>query len=64
MLCSKRLSIHGDLIGDADDCAETVAFAKKHGIKSIVETFPLEKAAEAYAHRPKAFFRAVVLPWA
>lgn len=64
MLCAKRLTITGDLIGDADDCAETIAFSNKHGIKPTVEKFPLEKANEAFDHRPKAFFRAVVLPWA
>ncbi|KIP05952.1 hypothetical protein PHLGIDRAFT_516955 [Phlebiopsis gigantea 11061_1 CR5-6] len=64
MLCTRRLSISGYLVGDADDCAETIVFSKKHGIKCMVETFPLDKAQEAFAHRSKAKFRAVVLPWA
>lgn len=64
MLCMKRLVITGELIGDVNDCAETIAFSSKHGIKPVVETFPFEKAVEAFDHRPKAFFRVVVLPWA
>lgn len=58
----KRQSIHGYLCGSAQDCAETIAFSREHNVKCIVETFPLDKAQEAYEHRTKAKFRAVVVP--
>ncbi|KIP01865.1 hypothetical protein PHLGIDRAFT_122978 [Phlebiopsis gigantea 11061_1 CR5-6] len=64
LLCMKRLVIVGEFVGDANDCAETIAFSNTHGIKPMVETFPLDKALEAFDHRPKARFRSVVLPWA
>ena len=58
----KRLSIQGYLSGYSKDWLETVEFSRKHGIKCMVEKFPMDKALEAYAHREKARFRAVVLP--
>ena len=58
----KRLSIQGYLSGYSKDWLETIEFSRKHGIKCMVEKFPMDKALEAYAHREKARFRAVVLP--
>ena len=62
MLPPRRWSIHGFLCGTAQDCDDTIKFAHLHGIKCIVEKFPLDKAPEAYQHREKARFRAVIVP--
>ncbi|PCH35417.1 GroES-like protein [Wolfiporia cocos MD-104 SS10] len=61
-LLGKRLSVRGWPYGSGQDCEDTVQFARAHGIKSIVETFPLEKAAEAYERRASAKFRSVIIP--
>ena len=61
-LVVKGQSIHGWPSGHAKDSEEAVAFAADHGIKCLVEEFPLEKANEAYEHMAsgKARFRAVL----
>lgn len=41
---------------------ETIEFAKFADVKCMVQEFPLEKAQEAYDHRSKARFRAVIVP--
>ncbi|KAL4252211.1 hypothetical protein ABKN59_005546 [Abortiporus biennis] len=61
-LISKRTSICGWPSGSAKDSEETVEFAKLAGIHCMIEKFPLEKAQEAYDHRSKARFRAVITP--
>ena len=35
--------------GTAADSEDTVRFAELSGVRPMIETFPLEKAAEAYA---------------
>ncbi|KAI0710240.1 GroES-like protein [Earliella scabrosa] len=57
-----RSSIRGWACGDAKDCEDCLVFAQAHDIKCMVETFPLEKAQEAYDHRSSARFRAVIVP--
>jgi D-arabinose 1-dehydrogenase-like Zn-dependent alcohol dehydrogenase len=64
LLPAKRLSIHGYYVGTAEECYDTVQFSQKHGIKALVERFPLAKSEDAFQHRAKALFRAVILPWA
>ncbi|KJX94057.1 alcohol dehydrogenase like protein [Zymoseptoria brevis] len=56
------LSVHGWPSGHALDSEEAIAFAKIHGVKCLVEKFPLEKANEAMEHMlsGKARFRAVL----
>ncbi|OCH95687.1 GroES-like protein [Obba rivulosa] len=61
-LVPKRLSIRGWPSGDAKDIEECVTFTKAHGLKCMVEKFPLHKAQEAYDHRSSAKFRAVIVP--
>lgn len=43
-----RRSVVGWPNGTARDSEETMAFSVLGGVKSMVETFPLEQAAEAY----------------
>lgn len=43
-----RRSVMGWPNGTAKDSEETLAFSVLSGVKSMVETFPLEQAAEAY----------------
>ncbi|KAI0775297.1 GroES-like protein [Trametes elegans] len=57
-----RLSIRGWPSGTATDSEACLAFAQAHGIKTMVQLFPLEKAQEAYDHRSSARFRAVIVP--
>ena len=57
-----RRSIRGWPCGHAQENEECLAFAKAHGIKCLVETFPLDKAQEAYDRRSSARFRAVIVP--
>lgn len=61
-LVGSRLSIHGWICGDAKDSEDCLDFALAHNIKCLVETFPLERAQEAYERRSSARFRAVVVP--
>jgi len=58
----KRLSLRAWNTGTARDSEECVEFVQAHGIKALVETFPLEKAQEAYDRRSSARFRAVIVP--
>jgi D-arabinose 1-dehydrogenase-like Zn-dependent alcohol dehydrogenase len=57
-----RRSILGWYAGTSIDAEDTVAFSQLTGVRSINEVFPLERAAEAYAHmmNGKARFRAVL----
>ncbi|KAI0714335.1 GroES-like protein [Cerioporus squamosus] len=61
-LLVKRQKIRGWLCGDAEDSEDTLAFARAHNIKVMVQKFPLDKAQEAYDHRSTARFRAVIIP--
>ena len=61
-LIQKRLAIRGWLTGTAADGEDCVKFAKAHGVRAMVQKFPLEKAQEAYDHRSSARFRAVIAP--
>ncbi|KZT02816.1 GroES-like protein [Laetiporus sulphureus 93-53] len=62
MLIGMRLSIRGWPSGVAADSEDCVKFVKAHGVKCLVETFPLDKANDAYDHRSSARFRAVIVP--
>ncbi|GAA5901006.1 hypothetical protein JCM6882_005999 [Rhodosporidiobolus microsporus] len=61
-LIMKRLSVRGWPSGTAADSEDTVKFAQTAGVKTMVETFPLEKIQEAYESmmNGKARFRSVI----
>jgi D-arabinose 1-dehydrogenase-like Zn-dependent alcohol dehydrogenase len=44
------------------DCEDTLKFSVLSGVRPVIETFPLEKAADAYERMMsgKARFRAVI----
>jgi len=48
-LISGSRSIQGWAAGTAADSEDTLRFAELTGVRPMVETYPLEKAAEAYA---------------
>jgi|HubBroStandDraft_6_1064221.scaffolds.fasta_scaffold243067_2 propanol-preferring alcohol dehydrogenase len=56
-------SIHGSLTGTAIDSEDTLAFSVLENIRPMIETVPLEKAADAYARmmQGKARFRMVLV---
>ncbi|KAJ3039151.1 hypothetical protein HDV00_012557 [Rhizophlyctis rosea] len=62
-LIGKGASVHGWPSGHALDSEEAIAFAKIHGVKCMVEKFPLEKAQEAMDHmiEGKVRFRSVLV---
>jgi D-arabinose 1-dehydrogenase-like Zn-dependent alcohol dehydrogenase len=55
-------SLQGWASGAAADIEETLAFAELTGVRAMIETYPLEKADEAYARmmRGKTQFRVVL----
>ena len=55
-------SIYGSLAGTAIETEDTLAFSVLQGIRPMIETAPLERAAEAYARmvEGKARFRMVL----
>lgn len=61
-LIGARRSIQGWPSGTAKDSEETLAFAAAFGIHPRVETYPLERVADAFErmHSGKARFRAVL----
>ena len=61
-LISGSRSIQGWAAGTAADCDDTLRFAELTGVRPMIETYPLEKAAEAYARMisGKAQFRVVL----
>lgn len=61
-LITRRRSIHGWASGTAKDSEDTVAFSTTAGVKAMIETYPLEQAAEGYNRMisGKARFRAVL----
>ena len=56
-------SIYGSLTGTPIDSEDTLAFSVLQNIRPMIETFPLEKAADAYARmmEGKARFRMVLV---
>ena len=55
-------SIQGWAAGTPADSEDTLRFAELSGVRPMIETYPLEKAAEAYARilNGKAEFRVVL----
>ena len=55
-------SIHGWAAGTPTDSEDTLRFAELSGVRPMIETYPLEKAAEGYARMMsgKAQFRVVL----
>jgi D-arabinose 1-dehydrogenase-like Zn-dependent alcohol dehydrogenase len=55
-------SIEGWASGTPTDSEDTLKFAAMAGVRPMIETYPLEKAAEAYARMMsgKAEFRVVL----
>jgi len=44
-----ELGIHGSAVGTPTDSEDTLRFAELTGVRAMIETYPLEKAGEAYA---------------
>ena len=61
-LISGSKSIQGWAAGTPADSEDTLRFAELSGVRAMIETYPLEKAAEAYARMMsgKAEFRVVL----
>ncbi|HEX4749547.1 MAG TPA: alcohol dehydrogenase [Bryobacteraceae bacterium] len=61
-LVMRRQSIHGWPSGTSIDSEDTLKFSEMTGIAPLIETYPLEQAAEAYARMMsgKARFRVVL----
>jgi D-arabinose 1-dehydrogenase-like Zn-dependent alcohol dehydrogenase len=61
-LISGNKSLHGWSTGTPADSEDTLHFAELTGVRPMIETYPLEKAAEAYARMMsgKAEFRVVL----
>jgi D-arabinose 1-dehydrogenase-like Zn-dependent alcohol dehydrogenase len=55
-------AIQGSAVGTPTDSEDTLRFAELTGVRPMIETYPLEKAAEAYARMMsgKAQFRVVL----
>jgi D-arabinose 1-dehydrogenase-like Zn-dependent alcohol dehydrogenase len=55
-------SLHGWASGIPTDSEDTLRFAEMTGVRPMIEKFPLEKAADAYARMMsgKAEFRVVL----
>ena len=62
-LCFGSRSIEGALTGSAIDNEDTLAFSALENVRPMIETVPLEKAADAYGRmlRNEARFRMVLL---
>ena len=48
-LISGERSLQGSAVGTPTDSEDTMNFAELSGVRPMIETYPLEKAAEAYA---------------
>ena len=61
-LITGNRSIQGSAAGTAADAEDTVTFAELTGVRPMIETYPLDKAGEAYARMMsgKAEFRVVL----
>jgi D-arabinose 1-dehydrogenase-like Zn-dependent alcohol dehydrogenase len=64
LVIGQRRSVVGWPSGTSMDSEDTLKFSVLTNVRAMVETFPLAKAAEAYAHMMsgKARFRVVVTP--
>jgi len=64
-LISGSRTIQGWAAGTPADSQDTLRFAELTGVRPMIETYPLEKAAEAYARMlsGKAEFRVVLTMW-
>jgi D-arabinose 1-dehydrogenase-like Zn-dependent alcohol dehydrogenase len=62
-LILKGIAVSGYPSGHALDSEEAIAFTKLHGVKCMVERFPLKDAQKAYEHMMsgKARFRSVLV---
>jgi D-arabinose 1-dehydrogenase-like Zn-dependent alcohol dehydrogenase len=61
-LISGSKTIQGWAAGTPADSEDTLRFAELSGVRPMIETYPLEKAADAYARMlsGKAEFRVVL----
>jgi D-arabinose 1-dehydrogenase-like Zn-dependent alcohol dehydrogenase len=61
-LLTKRQSVKGWYSGTAIDSQDTLAFSARTGVRSMNETYPLERVSEAFEHMMsgKARFRVVL----
>jgi D-arabinose 1-dehydrogenase-like Zn-dependent alcohol dehydrogenase len=61
-LITQSTNIEGWFAGPPADAGDTLTFAELSGVRAMIETYPLEKAAEAYARMMsgKAEFRVVL----
>jgi len=57
-------SMYGSLTGTPIESEDTLAFSVLENIRPMIETLPLEQAADAYARmmQGKARFRMVLVP--
>jgi D-arabinose 1-dehydrogenase-like Zn-dependent alcohol dehydrogenase len=64
LLIGARRSISGWPSGTAPDSEDTMNFSVQSNVRPMIETYPLAKAADAYAHMMsgKARFRVVLIP--
>jgi D-arabinose 1-dehydrogenase-like Zn-dependent alcohol dehydrogenase len=64
-LIGRRASVSGWPSGTAVESEETMRFCALTGARPMIETYPLERAAEGYERMigGAARFRAVLLPW-
>jgi D-arabinose 1-dehydrogenase-like Zn-dependent alcohol dehydrogenase len=62
LLIGQRRNISGWPSGTSTDSEETLEFSERTGVKAMIETYPLARAAEAYARMlsGKAQFRVVI----
>jgi D-arabinose 1-dehydrogenase-like Zn-dependent alcohol dehydrogenase len=62
VLIAGRRAIRGWASGTSIDSEETLTFSQRSGVRSMNETFPLERASEAYERMMsgKARFRVVL----
>lgn len=62
VMVTKAASVHGWPSGHALDSEEAISFASTHGVKCMIEKFPLEKVQEAFEHMTsgKVRFRSVL----
>ncbi|KAH9948637.1 GroES-like protein [Amylocystis lapponica] len=58
----KRITVRGWPFGSPADSEACIHFVQVHGIKTLVETFPLEQAQKAFDARASSLFRAVIVP--
>jgi len=61
-LISGERAVQGSAVGTPTDSEDTLRFSELTGVRPMIETYPLDKAAEAYARMMsgKAQFRVVL----